>query len=344
MSPNHAEKADAALAELEAQLQALQTGVPEEPAPAATEEAQQTPEAQTETVSSSPVVETETQEQTTAPDPEPTFDVDYWMKKGKEKRDKELEAGMTKAFQEKKELEKALEAERSKATEIEALKAQIEELKASLTKPAAPAVPAPELDLDPDFEENYPDVARQMKALAAKIAAQAAAPVQAVTAQLEEQRKREAAELQKAEAARHFATVQAAHPDAGKFFAEDGLCDAIHAWAETKAPVVRDILINPPSRPAEDLIWVLNEFKREAGLANQQKPKAKPVTGDLAIKTGSPTTPAPVTDPDFFTEQELKNYDSLFNKAMAIRDPELRRAKLLELDKKLTNTTYRNQA
>ncbi len=309
--------AEEELAELEAQLNALTKGVPDEAATIEEVKVEPEPEPEPEVV----------------PD-EPVKDANYWkaeyekIEAVKNKRDKDLEKGLHTTLQVKSELEKELEAARAKAAEVDALKAEIERLRLSQTKGG--------ITLEPEFEDAYPDIASQIKYAVAKVQTDAEQRVEELRKLISTQQERLENERKNAAVQEHFLSVQAVHPDASEYFDPTKLGGAIHAWAATKADVVESILSNPANFKPKDVAWVISEFKKETGLA--VKPKVKPVTGDLSIKTGHATVVATDTDDDSLTENEIKNYDKMLEKARRTGDTK----KLSELERKMENY-YLNQ-
>lgn len=341
MNFTHIQRAEQAQRELEEAY--AKAGSVTEESPAATTEEPST--AETKTPSSSEVVETETQNEVPAsePEPQPVLDVDYWMKKGAEKRNKELESGMHKAFEEKKALGRELDETKAKLDEIQQLKAELEALKAKTLAPSPAPTPSADIAFDPTFEEEYPDVAAQLKKVLSQALPKATAPIQSVMAEIEAIKAKELESRAEAEVKAHFMAVSAQHPDAGKFFTDEALSGAVMAWADTKAPIYADILAQPIKYRPQDVAYVLSEFKKETGVA---KPvvKAKPVTGDIAIKTGTPTTPSTSTNAEYLTDNELANYDKIMSGILRIRNEEEKHQKLAELERKMTATFIRKQA
>lgn len=271
----------------------------------------------------------------TPPEPEPVKDADYWkaeyqkIEAVKNKRDKDLEKGLHTTLQEKSSLEKELESVRNKASEVDALKAEIERLRTN----QVPEV----MTLDPDFEDSYPDIAVQIKGIAARIQSTADQRLDELRKEITSQRDRIEAERKNAVVQEHFLNVQAVHADASEYFDPNKLGGAIQAWASSKAEVVENILNNPAAYKPQDVAWVISEFKKEVGLTT----KHKPVTGDISIKTGHATQVSNQVESDELTGDEIKHYDRMLEKAKNISDPEKRSKALNDLERKLTNSMFK---
>ena len=265
-----------------AELEKQSLAVPEETPAASEEAAPETPEIPTEQ---------QTPEQE-GPKPEDLIAKYKEEAEAAAKRKKEMEAGMTKAFQESAEVKKAL---KERDDELARLKAELEN--ARIQKETE--------ELDSTLWEGYDDIGKNVKTEIARDRAK-------ILAEIEDLKRvaRQEAEALKAQAEQrkmedHFARVASVHNDAADFFnPEKDIARALEGWAHSQAPEYLEAVTNPVSKSPEFVARMLKEFKQEIGLT---KKAVKPDLGDIAVqKNAAPTIPAKKPENDVFTDDELK--------------------------------------
>ena len=254
---------------------------------------EETPAASEETVAEKPEIPTEQQTpEQEGPKPEDLIAKYKEEAEAAAKRKKEMEAGMTKAFQESAEVKKAL---KERDDELARLKAELEN--ARIQKETE--------ELDSTLWEGYDDIGKNVKTEIARDRAK-------ILAEIEDLKRvaRQEAEALKAQAEQrkmedHFARVASVHNDAADFFnPEKDLARALEGWAHSQAPEYLEAVTNPVSKSPEFVARMLKEFKQEIGLT---KKAVKPDLGDIAVqKNAAPTIPAKKPENDVFTDDELK--------------------------------------
>ena len=254
---------------------------------------EETPAASEETVAEKPEIPTEQQTpEQEGPKPEDLIAKYKEEAEAAAKRKKEMEAGMTKAFQESAEVKKAL---KERDDELARLKAELEN--ARIQKETE--------ELDSTLWEGYDDIGKNVKTEIARDRAK-------ILAEIEDLKRvaRQEAEALKAQAEQrkmedHFARVASVHNDAADFFnPEKDIARALEGWAHSQAPEYLEAVTNSVSKSSEFVARMLKEFKQEIGLT---KKAVKPDLGDIAVqKNAAPTIPAKKPENDVFTDDELK--------------------------------------
>jgi len=254
---------------------------------------EETPAASEETVAEKPETTTEQEiPENEGPKPEDLIAKFKEEAEAAAKRKKEMEAGMTKAFQESAEYKKAL---KERDDELARLKAELE----------AARIQKETEELDSTLWEGYDDIGKNVKTEIARDRAK-------ILAEIEDLKRvaRQEAEALKAQAEQrkmedHFARVASVHNDAADFFnPEKDIARALEGWAHSQAPEYLEAVTNPVSKSPEFVARMLKEFKQEIGLT---KKAVKPDLGDIAVqKNAAPTIPAKKPENDVFTDDELK--------------------------------------
>lgn len=252
------------------------------------------PAASEESVSETP--ETATEQQTQEQDGPKPEDLIAKFKEEAEaaaKRKKELEAGMTKAFQESAEYKKAL---KERDDELARLKAELD----------AARIQKETEELDSSRWEGYDDIGKAVKAELAIERARILAEVEEAKRIATQEREALLKQAEQRKMEEHFARVAAVHSDAADFFnPEKDLARALEGWAHSQAPEYLEAVSNPVSKSPEFVARMLKEFKQEIGLT---KKAVKPDLGDIAVqKNAAPSTPAKKPELDVFTDAELKS-------------------------------------
>lgn len=184
---------------------------------------------------------------------------------------------------------------------VRALKAELEEVKAKKVVEPVDVV------LDADFEEEFPDLAKQMKKAAGMAAAEAKREADALKRELEAIKGQFAAKEQDVEITKHQQVLQASHPDLPEFFTGGKYAAALGAWAMEQPVEFRDAIGNPLKYSPEYVSFVLGQFKAQVlkSAATKSEPK-KPASGDVAISVHAKAPKIePTTGPAPLTAQEL---------------------------------------
>jgi hypothetical protein len=243
-----------------------------------------------------------------------SFDIEYWKKKGDE-----LEALVKPEGQPEEATSVAEKVDDKLKTENDELKKRLEALEALVNKSKEQS--EDEEDDDDVLEytrENFPELERRI-AKAEKLAAdRAKKEIEEALAErlkpLEDLRSRNEEEKQRAFAARHFSEVQAAHSDAADYFDDSKLGKAFKAWAQTQPKLIKNAALYPLSNDSSDVAYVLNQFKREAGLEKRKAPAA----GDLASSVGKAGLKAVKQEAsNLLSDAEIRNIDKLMSAAAA---------------------------
>ena len=243
-----------------------------------------------------------------------SFDIEYWKKKGDE-----LEALVKPEGQPEAATSVADPVDNKLKTENDELKKRLEALEALVNKSKEKS--KDEEDDDDVLEytrENFPELERRI-AKAEKLAAERAKKeIEEALAErlkpLEDLRSKNEEEKQRAFAARHFSEVQAAHSDAADYFDDSKLGKAFKAWAQTQPKLIKNAALYPLSNDSSDVAYVLNQFKREAGLEKRKAPAA----GDLASSVGKAGLKAVKQEAsNLLSDTEIRNIDKLLSAAAA---------------------------
>ena len=243
-----------------------------------------------------------------------SFDIEYWKKKGDE-----LEALVKPEGQPEAATSAADPVDNKLKTENDELKKRLEALEALVNKSKEKS--KDEEDDDDVLEytrENFPELERRI-AKAEKLAAERAKKeIEEALAErlkpLEDLRSKNEEEKQRVFAARHFSEVQAAHSDAADYFDDSKLGKAFKAWAQTQPKLVKNAALYPLSNDSSDVAYVLNQFKREAGLEKRKAPAA----GDLASSVGKTGLKAVKQEAsNLLSDTEIRNIDKLMSAAAA---------------------------
>ena len=243
-----------------------------------------------------------------------SFDIEYWKKKGDE-----LEALVKPEGQPEAATSVAEKVDDKLKTENDELKKRLEALEALVNKSKEKSTD--EEDDDDVLEytrENFPELERRI-AKAEKLAAdRAKKEIEETLAErlkpLEDLRSRNEEEKQRAFAARHFSEGQAAHSDAADYFDDSKLGKAFKAWAQTQPKLIKSAALYPLSNDSSDVAYVLNQFKREAGLEKRKAPAA----GDLASSVGKAGLKAVKQETsNLLSDSEIRNIDKLLSTAAA---------------------------
>ena len=289
---------------LEEEFEEASTPIGDEPKGEPQEETVEEPE---EEVVNEEVAETE------EPETE-SFDIEYWKKKGDE-----LEALVKPEGQPEAATSAADPVDNKLKTENDELKKRLEALEALVNKSKEKS--KDEEDDDDVLEytrENFPELERRI-AKAEKLAAERAKKeIEEALAErlkpLEDLRSKNEEEKQRVFAARHFSEVQAAHSDAADYFDDSKLGKAFKAWAQTQPKLVKNAALYPLSNDSSDVAYVLNQFKREAGLEKRKAPAA----GDLASSVGKTGLKAVKQEAsNLLSDTEIRNIDKLMSAAAA---------------------------
>jgi hypothetical protein len=289
---------------LEEEFEEVSTPIEDEPKNEPQEETVEEPE---EEAVKEEVAETE------EPETE-SFDIEYWKKKGDE-----LEALVKPEGQPEEATSVADPVDNKLKTENDELKKRLEALEALVNKSKEKS--KDEEDDDDVLEytrENFPELERRI-AKAEKLAAdRAKKEIEEALAErlkpLEDLRSRNEEEKQRAFAARHFSEVQAAHSDAADYFDDSKLGKAFKAWAQTQPKLIKNAALYPLSNDSSDVAYVLNQFKREAGLEKRKAPAA----GDLASSVGKAGLKAVKQEAsNLLSDAEIRNIDKLMSAAAA---------------------------
>ena len=243
-----------------------------------------------------------------------SFDIEYWKKKGDE-----LEALAKPEGQPEAATSVADPVDNKLKTENDELKKRLEALEALVNKSKEKSTD--EEDDDDVLEytrENFPELERRI-AKAEKLAAdRAKKEIEEALAErlkpLEDLRSKNEEEKQRAFAARHFSEVQAAHSDVADYFDDSKLGKAFKAWAQTQPKLIKNAALYPLSNDSSDVAYVLNQFKREAGLEKRKAPAA----GDLASSVGKAGLKAVKQEAsNLLSDTEIRNIDKLMSAAAA---------------------------
>lgn len=243
-----------------------------------------------------------------------SFDIEYWKKKGDE-----LEALVKPEGQSEEATSAAEKVDDKLKTENDELKKRLEALEALVDKSKEKS--EDEEDDDDVLEytrENFPELERRI-AKAEKLAAdRAKKEIEEALAErlkpLEDLRSKNEEEKQQAFAARHFSEVQAVHSDAADYFDDSKLGKAFKAWAQTQPKLIKNAALYPLSNDSSDVAYVLNQFKREAGLEKRKAPAA----GDLASSVGKAGLKAVKQETsNLLSDTEIRNIDKLLSAAAA---------------------------
>ena len=289
---------------LEEEFEEASTPIEDEPKNEPQEEAVEEPK---EEAVNEEVVETE------EPETE-SFDIEYWKKKGDE-----LEALVKPEGKSEEATSAAEKVDDKLESENEELKKRLEALEALVNKSKEKSTD--EEDDDDVLEytrENFPELERRI-AKAEKLAAdRAKKEIEEALAErlkpLEDLRSKNEEEKQRAFAARHFSEVQAAHSDAADYFDDSKLGKAFKAWAQTQPKLIKNAALYPLSNDSSDVAYVLNQFKREAGLEKRKAPAA----GDLASSVGKAGLKAVKQEAsNLLSDTEIRNIDKLLSAAAA---------------------------
>lgn len=264
--------------------------------------------------------------------------LDYWKqeadkwKKRKADADRALSPAQQKAAKAKKELD-------TKEVEWKSIALSLQEKFDALEKKLAqPVVNSPAHDsyVSPEFEENYGEIASEMKRMTGGMEERFQKVVDARFSAIEERNKQiEMDQLRVqdgAYATSHYAQLKALHPDIDDFVNPDKKGTQLFDWATEQPPYVRDIVINPLNYTPLDVSDVLNRFKK----GNEVVTK-KPSLGDVMVKAHStPNIPQP-EDEGYLSDHELKHFDEL------MRHNRLNPTKMSDLVKRYEATLTRNQ-
>jgi hypothetical protein len=214
---------------------------------------------------------------------------------------------------------------------IKAMKAEIEALKA--TKATAPE--PVDVELDSDFVEEFPDLAKQVKKAAGIAAAQAKRESDELRKMLEEVNSKIVANERQNVVSNHQKVLESQHPDLAEFYAGGKYAGALGAWAMQKPAEIQDAIRNPAGYSPEYVSFVLSQFKAEVLKTASGKPAPKkPASGDVALSVHSKATKIePVNGPAPLSAKELADIRILAEKYK--HDP----AKLNELRERI-NATY----
>jgi len=274
-----------------------------------------------------------------APDPntDPVKDADYWIKKSKEleaevdaaravkqKRDHDLEVGLHGALQAKSKLEQ----------ERDTLLAELNEKKAELTKINSSKpfeLPGNILEEVGEFPEVQSAIVKAVSFANRQAEEKFNRELEAIKTKLQDATKSVETDKRAAFIAAHFAQVKAKHADAADYFDPEKLGGAIKVWAkETQPPVVSRILDEAANFDPEDVVSVLENFKKAISAPG----KKNPVPGDAASKLGHDAAPMNDGSEEYLTDEEMDNFDFLMSEA-------IRTKTLDDLLKRVENTQNR---
>ena len=240
-------------------------------------------------------VETPAPTETTITTEEDTSGEDL-LKKFKEEGDKlkqrkkELERGLNETARERNELKEELDRIRQELESVKSLK-HVETQTQSI-----------------DWE-GFDDIGQKVMQSQSQLKAELQAQVNEAKRMLEEERKRSQDLLLKAKAEEHYQKVASVHNDAADYFNPDNDKHAVlMGWAQFQAPEYATAADNPLSMSAEFVSRMLTELKRDIGAT---KAKAKPALGDIAVAKDGSSKPANKVAADVFTNDELRNLDSM---------------------------------
>ena len=254
---------------------------------------EETPAASEETVAEKPETTTEQEiPESEGPKPEDLIAKFKEEAEAAAKRKKEMEAGMTKAFQESAEYKKAL---KERDDELARLKAELD----------AARIQKETEELDSTLWEGYDDIGKNVKTEIARDRAKILAEIEDLKRVARQEAEAIKAQAEQRKVEDHFARVASVHNDAADFFnPEKDLARALEGWAHSQAPEYLEAVTNPVSKSPEFVARMLKEFKQEIGLT---KKAVKPDLGDIAVaKSATPTIPAKKPENDVFTDDELK--------------------------------------
>ena len=251
--------------------------------------------------------------------------------KWKEKATKR-DADVSMAFQDRAEFRKKLE---ERDAVIDDLKAKLEAISTQIENKKAVLVDA-DLDVDPEFESEFPDLSGYAKKVAASAASKALEKAAALEAKLNEINAIQAKRVAEDSLTSYRNAVESEHPDFEEFVS-GRYSELIGVWANRpgKPKIVASIIQNPTAYDPSDLAYVLHQFKAENGIASGKKQAVaakKPAPGDVAVSTGSK---AKVDDPNTlkpFNNAELADIESL------IRDNRRDPKKMAEIERRLELT------
>lgn len=284
-------------------------------------EAEMNPPPEPSIPEASPIPEV-TPEPVPTPEPEPVVEetpelsqdtVDYWKleaekwKKRKSDADRALTPSQQKAASAKKEL-------KTKEDEWKTIAISLQEKLESIEKRLEQApVQKPVNDdsfVSAEFEENYGDIASEIKRVASTLSARQRDEMESRLAAIEAHTKKQEIEQLTAQdgayAASHYAQLKALQPDINDFIDPAKKGTQLFDWANKQPTYVRDVVTNPLNYSPIDVSDVLNRFKQENNIVTK-----KPSLGDVMVRANStPNIPPPQED-EYLSDYELKNFDSL---------------------------------
>ena len=167
-----------------------------------------------------------------------------------------------------------------------------------------------------EIDTSYPEISQKIRKSNAALEARLRRENEERLRVIEERNKRieaEAEERNKQLAVQtHYMQVKTLHPDVDDFLSPTKLGPALVEWANTQPSIFANIVSNPIAYKAEDVAYVLSQFKTQTGYQAVKKPSL----GDLATKVTASTRvkeadSEPAVFPSNFTEKDL---DKLLNK------------------------------
>lgn len=258
-------------------------------------------------------------EDTKEEESEEEYGIDYWKKKGEELAPKDDHSGQDKlnADDATDDHKKALKEEN------ESLRKRLEALEEQFKK-STHREEQPEDDYDDVLaytRENFPELEKRIERSEKLAAVRAKKELEEALAErlrpFEELKSKTEAQIKedknRAFEARHFAEVQAAHPDAADYFDSSKLGKAFMAWAQTQPKLIGNAALYPLSSESADVVYVLSQFKKDTGIS-----KKKPALGDMASSVGKSGVRAEVKPSvELLTDFEMRNIDKLLANAAA---------------------------
>lgn len=204
--------------------------------------------------------------------------------KWKEKAQKR-DADTSMAFQDRAEFKRELEA---KNKMIEEMQRKFEALETKLNERSR-NVSLDDFALDAEFEEEYPEIAKNAKKAAAFATAKALERVQSVEDQFKAILEARKVDESMTALQKHKMEVTKSHPDIDEFV-EGQYAEAFTFWANKpdKPAYFAQVVSNPLAFAPSDVSYVISQFKQEARIGAQKAATAKkPAPGDVAIGTKS---------------------------------------------------------
>lgn len=273
-------------------------------------------------------------EATETPQVESKQDIDFWMKEAEtwKKRKADADRALTPTQQENAKLRKEIEHS-VPADKIQSLEDKIAKLTEMISTQNRHVSEMGSDDMDDDFSETYPDIASRMKSQASTLETRLRQDFERKLAEIQESTRKQQEQAEQARlnayASNHLAEVKRLHSDV-EDFVSDKYGPALLAWANTQAPLIRQIVENPLGFTPQDVAYVISSFKTATGY----QPK-KPSLGDVAVKLNSASQVNETKQADWLTEAELANFDELIRRNA--KNPQ----KMAELERKLDNTLNR---